>query len=382
MKTIYRFTLVALLMHLAIPSEAQLLNKIKNKVNEQLNKADEKVSGEKTAQESSSATGSTSSENRANPSSSEALKGVEKTLIYKLDAGERIDYRESRIMVSSDNKVSGLVIVNKSGARYVVENGVKKGPYTVKTIPLDFLKQTNKAAKTQSDNIDPQEMIAIYQNYIKTDNDNTYIVFNGKKHGPFSTLDAMKVNPQKTKFVAVISIDIDDNNKQKFLVNQEGKKIELAKGGQLFGQIVVNSSFTDAAFWGQDLAAAYAQTGGMQSVLATLSGNKQVINPQLNSVWYDAYNHLLATNEKTVFLNGKVLKEFERTVGSDWRDIWLNSDGSAWAALVDNQLHFSDGSKIDDGFSVGSSNQNGKTVLSWVAVSKQDYSVTRYAKTL
>ncbi|POY39314.1 hypothetical protein C3K47_02110 [Solitalea longa] len=380
MKTIYQITLCTLLLHWAVPSEAQLLSKLKNKANQQINKA---VLGDNTTVTGNAGSGSGPTGSSGNESSSDRLSDVEKEEIYKLEEDEHIDYRESFMMINSANKLSGLVIVNRNGKRFVVQNGIKTGPYSSKDVPLGFWKEAERNTK-EAYSTDPNEMLNVYKNYIKSDADKDYILFNGKKSISFSTLEAMKVNPEKTKYIALVAIEIDDNNKQKFLINQDGKKVEVAAKGQVIGQMIVNATFTDAAFWGQDLSAIdYSNGSGMKTVLATLSGIKQVTEPPLTSVWFADNGHLLASNGKAIYLNGKVLKvENDLSVGTDWRDIWLNKDGTAWAALLDNKLVFSDGNKVTDGFSISSSTQNGKTVLRWIAVSKGSLSITRYAKTL
>ncbi|MCO4292075.1 hypothetical protein NF867_04265 [Solitalea sp. MAHUQ-68] len=384
MKTIYQITLCTVLLHWANPSEAQLLNRLKNKANAQINKAVLGDNSTPTTHTTTNGGGSGySSGSSANESTSDRLSNVEKEELYKLEEDERIDYRESKIMVSSTNKISGLVIVNRNGKRFVVENGVKKGPFAPNNVPLNFLYEPDERSKKEAYSTDANEMLNVYQNYVKSDDNYDYIVFNGKKSIGFSTLEAMKVNPEKTKYVALVAIEIDDNNKQKFLINQDGKKVEVAAKGQVIGQIVVNPTFTDAAFWGQDLTNIdYTHPGEMKVILASLSGIKQAI-PQLNSVWFDDNGHLLASNGKALYLNGKLLKEGDdSSFDSGWRDVWLNKEGSSWAALIDNKLVFSDGSVVNDGFSVSATAQNGKTVLRWIAVSKGSLSITRYAKTL
>lgn len=138
MKTFYQLALSLCLLHISPIAEAQLLKKLKDKTNEQINKVTGVKSDETT-------TTTASGQNTGNSSStgltSDQLKDVESTMIYQLAEGERIDYRESRIMIGAGNKISGLVIVDKSGARYVVENGIKKGPFPAKSVPLDFLKK-------------------------------------------------------------------------------------------------------------------------------------------------------------------------------------------------------------------------------------------------
>lgn len=377
MKQLCLFTLSVCLLHLSTDAEAQLLKKLKDKANEQINKATGINSTDNTSTSSASNQSSSSS---SSGFSSDQLKNVESTTIYQLAEGERIDYRESRIMVGSGNKISGLVIVDKTGSRYVVENGIKKGPFPAKSVPLDFLKRDNEAKDSQQA-YDANEMISIYQNYVKSDDDKSYIQFNGKKFGPFSLLEAMKVNPQKTKFVALVSNDISDDQKEKYLINQDGKKVLISKSAQLTGQMVVSPTFSDAAFWGMDIAESYSG-GPLKTVFATLNGQKEIITPQLNGVWYDPNGNLITFNDKALFLNGKQIRETGSSINSSWKDIWVNGNGTAWVALIENKLIFSSGESVDDGFNIKSVNQNGKTVINWIAVSKQSHAIISYSKSI
>lgn len=377
MKQLCLFTLSVCLLHLSTDAEAQLLKKLKDKANEQINKA----TGVNSA-DNNTTTSTVTGQSSSSPSgfTSDQLKNVESTTIYQLAEGERIDYRESRIMIGSGNKISGLVIVDKTGSRYVVENGVKKGPFPAKSVPLDFLKRDNDAKESEQA-YDANEMINIYQNYVKSDDDKSYIQFNGKKFGPFSLLEAMKVNQQKTKFVALVSNDISDDQKEKYLINQDGKKVLISKSAQLTGQMVVSPTFSDAAFWGMDIAESYSG-GPLKTVFATLNGQKEIITPQLNGVWYDPNGNLITFNDKALFLNGKQIRETGSSINSSWKDIWVNGNGTAWVALIENKLIFSSGESVDDGFNIKSVNQNGKTVINWIAVSKQSHAIVSYSKSI
>ncbi|AFD09457.1 hypothetical protein [Solitalea canadensis] len=378
MKTFYQLALSLCLLHISPIAEAQLLKKLKDKTNEQINKVTGVKSDETT-------TTTASGQNTGNSSStgltSDQLKDVESTMIYQLAEGERIDYRESRIMIGAGNKISGLVIVDKSGARYVVENGIKKGPFPAKSVPLDFLKKNQDDENQSPEGYDSNEMLNVYQNYVKSDDDKNYILFNGKKSVPFSLLEAMKVNPQKTKYIALISNDISDEQKEKYLINQDGKKVLISKSAQLTGQMVVSPTFNDAAFWGMDIGNSYAE-GTIKTVFATLNGTTQIISPQLNSVWYDPNGHLITVNDKAIFLNGKEIKENSTSISSSWKDIWINEKGTAWVALINNKLIFSSGEAIEDGFNIKSVNQNGKTIINWIAVSKQSHAIISYSKSI
>lgn len=191
----------------------------------------------------------------------------------------------------------------------------------------------------------------------------------------------MKVNPQKTKYIALISNDISDEQKEKYLINQDGKKVLISKSAQLTGQMVVSPTFNDAAFWGMDIGNSYAE-GTIKTVFATLNGTTQIISPQLNSVWYDPNGHLITVNDKAIFLNGKEIKENSTSISSSWKDIWINEKGTAWVALINNKLIFSSGEAIEDGFNIKSVNQNGKTIINWIAVSKQSHAIISYSKSI
>ncbi|MCO4293933.1 hypothetical protein NF867_13795 [Solitalea sp. MAHUQ-68] len=373
--------LTILTASICFQAHAQILKKLSDKANKEV----KKVTGTSEPEKSNSGTGtnnqsgSSGTASAADGLTSDQLKDAESHVIYTLEEGERIDYKESKIMISSDNKVSGLVIVDKSGARYIVENNIKKGPYTVKNIPLDFLKKDSEDKVENDAQFDPVEMVNIYQKYVKEEGGKSFIVFNGKKIGPFTQLEAFRFNDKKTKFAAQFVNEISETEKERYIANQDGKKILVSKDPNMYGKLIFDPAFTDAAFLGQSFS---GQPGSPGTLLVSFSGINQLYNPVLQNVWFDDSSHLLAISNNTIYFNGKPLKETNYSINSDWQSLWVNSNGSAWAALLDNKIFFNDGTVVNDGFNISKTAANGKTILNWIAVSKQTRAVTKYSKVL
>ncbi|POY39316.1 hypothetical protein C3K47_02120 [Solitalea longa] len=375
--------LIALLASVYFPAKAQIMKKLSDKVNKEVKKASGTT--EQTNQNSSNSGSKSSgsgSESAADGLTSDQLKDAESHVLYTLEEGERIDYRESRIMVSSDYKVSGMVIVDKSGARYIIENNIKKGPYTVKNIPLDFLKKENNGTEDEVSSdaqFDAADMVSIYQKYVKEEGGKSFIVFNGKKTGPFTQLEAFRLNDKKTKFAAQFVNEISETEKERYIANQDGKKVLVSKDPNMYGKLIFDPAFADAAFLGQSFS---GQPGNPGSLLVSLSGINQTFNPALQNAWFDDNSHLLSVGNREFYYNGKVLKETNYSINSNWQNLWVNNNGTAWAALLDNKIFFSDGTVVNDGFSISKASANGKTIVNWVAVSKETRAVTKYSKAL
>lgn len=191
--------LAAVFLFTAGSTQAQLLKKLKEKTEKVI---ENKATGNP---------GSNAGQSEAKPAAAEAgtTQGAKPSgdckPVFTLETDERFFYDETNVMGYNNQLSYAFVIQNRKYEYFLVENGVRTGPF--KEAPMASVRRE----MTSSDDNEKDEISMgnerkdpVALQYSKTINGKLFIVFNGKNYGPYDYVSKMLVSPDKKRFFAAV----------------------------------------------------------------------------------------------------------------------------------------------------------------------------------
>jgi hypothetical protein len=300
-------------------------------------------------------------------------KQPKRTVLYSLANEEFLVYGENCFLLSTT--ADKIYFVSRNGNEYFFyDNGVKKGPYAAVT--PEMLNKCGDASLNSNCAIADETICpnteSPMEKYVSMQSGNNTIKFKGKSYGPFFTVMQMFVTCDQTKFTAVAM----DANMKTVLLNSDGKNIVLdgTPSGLLYNYktgyallklapAIDYSNFDPSKF---DLNAMSKVTlmDGNGVKFGTFDG--QQVSEQ--SIWFSktSGNHWFMQVEGKVFMDGKELCEWPENASRC--DLWFSPDGKKFVISNWEGISFPDGYKGPAPLDVSSFEENGVTVIKWIAL--------------
>lgn len=360
-----------------------LLNKVKAKAAQEVNKIE------------NSATGNT---NTASSNQNKLSANVTRTVITALNQGEVFDYQESCIDLGSS--LNQIEFVLRSGSKcFSFKNGTRApipcpsggcaskpncSYQVLRRVSADeesnkyIVKEAGSADQAQQmpglsaeqlkmmESMMTKEQIAEMkksmveaQKAMKESNFTLSINFRGKKYGPYKYID-LYLNSSNSIFCAMVG----DGADLKIISSVSAKAIELKGVTPIFAPLIS----PDGSEFGQIVQNSQTQ----QNELLTGSGKRYAVpnaaTYSTQSVWFTNGNHVAYLNETQLLLDGKVVKTFENALNIEPCDVYVGTDGKSVTAIVENEILFADGDTYAYPMALGIYKEASGNFFKWLAL--------------
>jgi len=329
-----------------------------------------------------------------------AQEDATKKALLTLQEGESIVTNESCLNFSGHNEQLYLVTWQDKQF-YVYENGTRKGPYKK---PDDI-----KFRECENDQI-PECAVFNYpeENYIESfvelTDDGTYIIkFRGEKYGPYNYVYHLHVSPDKALFAAIVanaemkfslitSNGLEQNltgTFERFISSPSGKQflVLIKEGIDIDISALSNMSEADMIKYMQEQAQKQQDAGGSVTQIIGTEGNlygkyvSSVISSNNPAYCQTGSDNWYMVIGNTLFVNGNMLKQFDRNTNPSTCNIWLSTDGKRFALIDYNQILFSDGKSYPPPIKLEVEQSGTKTILKWISLENETELVS-YSKEL
>jgi hypothetical protein len=380
-------------------SAQNLLNKIKAKATQEVNKLEQGAS-------SQTHTGSTGNKLSSN---------VTRTVGVKLQEGESFDYSENCIdLGASLNQVSFIVTKGfgnkaqcfsyKNGTRTAVPcptstsdcgSSLQCSYNKLRQVQMEsdeakkYIVNETESHKVAQPAISDQQlqMMSAYMTKEQIEQmkkqlaeaqkqtaNQTYstvksrtIQFNGKTYGPFSQLNQFYLTPDSKNFYAVI-LEIDQAMKYTY------KIISSASSAIITIQGMMTPMQCFASTDNSEFATVVPTTEGKYHILT--SARKTTEIPEIasfKSAWYSSVgNHMLILSNNNLSYDGQVIKTFENNTSIDPCNLYVTADGKGTTVVKDNVMSFADGDRFEYPLKIALVNNGGKMYFKWLALENQE----------
>ncbi len=370
-----------------------LLNKVKNKANQELKKI----------------------ENKNTPSTSQSTKNklsanVTRTVALTLMAGENFNYQESCIDLGATiNQISFIVSngsqcfsykngtrtpvacpTNTSGCqtplqcsygklREVDQSSDEIKKYIVdKTSSLKTPTMTDEQLKQMSAYMTKEQMDEVKKAMKQASGQSISMVesrtinFNGKKYGPYKMINPFYLTADGKHFYAVIS-ESDAQPNYKVITSASPATIST---GSMMPPLSVFAAPDNSDF------AIYTMTPETQTykVITSLAKLYKISEPGwFHGAWFTASgNHVVTYEKETLSIDGNVVRTFEPNTSYEACDLFVSSDGKGVALIKDNNISFPDGDYFQYPLKMALVHNAGLTYFKWLAL--EDRQVVVYQK--
>lgn len=403
-KSVWVFSSLLVVLAISVAANGQgLLNKLKNKANQEVNKLENKV------------VSPGSQDTKANKNKLSA--NVSRNVVLKIGANESIDYSESCITLgASINQVSVITRDIKengnmqcfryeNGTRTAVscQNPVRDCSHSslqcsynkLRSLELDsdeakkFIVDETESHSIAVPAISDQQlkMMSAYMTKEQIDEmkktmaeaqkqtagknytvvKSRSIKFNGKTYGPFNQLSQFYLTPDSKNFYAVVVEASQGGSNLNYKVISSGSNATIPIAGMIAPLSCIAAS-DNSEF------AILVPTNEMKYQVLTSKGKTIDVGDmsRFGGVWYTpAGNHfaLLANNQLSV--DGKVLKTFDG-VAPEACDLFVTADGKGLTTVINNVLSFADGDYFEYPMQIALVNVNGKLNYKWLAFENQE----------
>jgi hypothetical protein len=375
---------------------AQFLKKLKDKVN---NEVDKTVGGNNTK----STTTATSGSNNSNAKINFASYNVITQPMYNAgDIKEKMHEFEPGFCLY---EIQDSEIVARSVV-YAGDGETEAGGFTGHTAAYIF--KNNKLVQQTTISAIEDQKDALHEAYRKWDypfsaDKNTLniqynlnynpsapfakatIIFRGKTYGPYFSVNGSVTNKDSSKFYAIISTAYTDKNSDAvityYLISSDGKKVTLPS---LSTGIITNVNFSNAATYGFTSKLEAETNKGVDATKAAIntltSGDMYFIDGTIiknanttSAVYLDpsGKNFIGADRYAGSYINGKNIVD----KGGDRGNVWCNANATKWCYYGSDgdktgHLVFSDGTDIPSATHPAQIPLNGKTYIVWMYYSE------------
>jgi len=391
---------VLTLLTLTVSSQ-NLLNKIKSKTSQEVNKEVNKL------EQGSTSNPSTNTRNRLSAN-------VTRTVAVSLREGESFDYNESCLDLGTSVSQISFIVNSSSGDKrqcFSYKNGTRTAiacPSSTdcgtslqcsynKLRPIELESEEAKryiVNETESHQVaqptisDQQlKMMSAYMTKEQIDQmkkqladaqkqtaNQTYstvksrtIQFNGKKYGPYTQLSQFYLTSDgKTFYATIIESDQAKNYAYKIITSASAASIAIP------GIMPPMSCFSSGD--NSEFAAVAANNEGKYRVLT--SKGKTIEIPDMTyfqGAWYSTIgSHLMMLSKNSLTYDGQVIKTFEGNDSVDPCNLYVGADGKGVTSIRDNIISFADGDHFEYPLKVALVNSGGKMYFKWVALEERD----------
>ena len=380
-----------------------LLNKLKNKANQEVNKLENKVVSPTGGQ------GTKPNKNRLNAN-------VSRTVVVKIGPNESIDYSESCITLGSSinqvsiiardtrengtvqcfryengtrtavscqnpvrdcihsslqcsyNKLRSIELASDEAKKYIVDETESHALATPAISDQQLKMMSAYMTKEQIDEMKKQLAEAQKQTAGKsyTVVKSQSIKFNGKTYGPFKQLGQFYLTPDTKTFYAVV-IEASQASNLNYKVISSGSIATIPIAGLLAPMSCI------AAADNSDFAVV-VPTNEMKYQVLSSKGKTIAISDisRFGGVWYTpAGNHFAMILNNQLSVDGQILKTFDG-VAPEACSLYVTADGKGVTTVINNVLSFADGDYFEYPMEIALVTSNGKLYYKWLAFENQE----------
>jgi len=386
-------------------AHAQLLNKLKSKANQEVNKL------EKGATSSAPTQGTPPTKNKLSAN-------VTRTVVVKLGVDEIFNYSENCIdLGASLDQVSFILTKQngsscssyKNGARTPVAcpTGDNSGCQTSLQCSYSALKElemnsdefkkyvsneteshtipqptvTDEQLKAMAAYMTPAQMEEVKKGLAEAKKQtanqsystikSSTITFNGKKYGPYKLVQKVFLTADGRNFYAVVGESKSVNSEQmrnKMITSASSKSLVLGDNDSPMSCLASpdNSEFGYVAL---------GLSSSQKYVIAVSSGKtyEMPFNGGLNGVWFSATgNHVVSLSQNQLYLDGQVIKTFTNDEIPNACDLFVSSDGKGVTLIKNNTVSFSDGDYFEYPLKIAIVNVGGKPYYKWMVLENKE----------
>ncbi len=397
--------LLLIVVLITTSSFAQLLNKLKNKANQEVNKLENGTT-------SSSTTPGTP------PSKNKLSANVTRTVVVKLGADEIFDYSENCIDLGASFDQISFIVSKQSGTSsqcYAYKNGTRtsiacptsgnSGCQTSLQCSYSALKEldmnngeyaqyvtnemeshtvqqptiTDQQMKTMAAYMTPAQLEEMKKNMAEAQKQtagksystikSSTITFNGKKYGPYKQVLKFDLAADGKNFYAIVGDPKDANSPQmqnKMITSASTKIMTLADFDTPMACLAApdNSDFGYVVLGMSSQKYEIITSSGKTYSLPVSSG--------FGGVWYSSTgNHIVYLSQNQILIDGQVIKTFTNESPKPC-DLFVSSDGKGVTEIKNNILSFSDGDYFEYPLKVAIVNVGGKPYYKWLALENKD----------
>lgn len=388
-------------------AHAQLLNKLKNKANQEVNKEVDKLDK-----------GATSSAPTA-PNKNKLSANVTRSSVVKLNADEAFDYSENCIdlgtsldqisfIISKPSGSSNQCYTYKNGTRTPVAcpNGSSSGCQTVPQCSYSALRElemnsdefkkyvtneteshsiqqptmTDEQMKAMAAYMTPEQLAELKKQLAEAQKQtagksystikSSTVSFNGKKYGPYKLVQKVFISPDGKNFFAIVGESKSANSDQmqnKVVTSVSAKTLTL---GDMDSPVSCFVSPDNSDF-------GYVSMGltSQKYIVATSSGKtyERPFATGFTGVWFSAVgNHVIFLSQNQLSMDGQVIKTFGNEGTPNPCDIFVSSDGKGATIIKDNKVSFADGDYFEYPMKVAIVYVGGKPYYKWMALENKE----------
>lgn len=382
-----------------------LLNKLKNKANQEVNKLEKGA----TPQSSSA------------PNKNKLSGNVTRSVAVTLGTDELFDYSENCIDLGASLDQVAFIISKRNGNAlqcYAYKNGTRtpvacpagnsKGCQTSLQCSFSELRElemnseewktfvaneteshavpqptlTDQQLKTMAAYMTPAQIEEVKKTMAEAQKqtaNQTYstiksstITFNGKKYGPFQLVQKVFLTANGQNFFAIVGESKAGTSGQvlnKVITSASAKTLTLGDSDSPVSCLASpdNSDFGYVAL-------------GMSTqkyVITTTQGKTydMPLSGGFGGAWYSATgNHLVYLSQNRLYLDGQLIKTFANEIPRPC-DLFVSSDGKGVTQIKDNILSFSDGDYFEYPLKVSIVTVGGKPYYKWMALENREVAV-------
>lgn len=394
--------IAAMAFSTSLVSAQGLLNKVKNKAAQEVNKEVNKLEH---GASSSSQTGSTRNKLSSN---------VTRTVAVNLREGESFDYSESCIdLGTSVNQISFIVNTGfgdkkqcfsyKNGARTPVTcpnntdcgSSLQCSYNKLRLVELEsdeakkyIVNETESHTVAQPTITDQQlKMMSAYMTKEQIDQmkkqladaqkqtaNQTYstvksrtIQFNGKTYGPYNQLSQFYLSADGKNFYAA-TLEVDQAMNYTYKIISSATAATIAIPGMLPPMSCIASGDNS------EFAAVVANNEGKYHLLTSKGKNIEIPNiGSFQGAWYSTTgSHLMMLSNNSLTYDGQVIKTFEPNSSVDPCNLYVGADGKGITSIKDNIISFADGDHFEYPLKIALVNNGGKMYFKWLALENQE----------
>lgn len=356
----------------SFPSNAQFFKKLKNKVS----KAVSSVSEDLDTPVSSGSSAVAGHPNKEVKGTTADLSDFNPYTLYSLQPGEMFDFSESCLLIHADI-ASPQIIIKKGYKRYKIAEGGKHILVTSKNVEGCVLngddvndhRLTNLGnAAGSAEILSPGSGLKQYvrMSVMGANGAGSYIDFNNKNYGPYGMVSSMILNKEKNKFKAVVMLQIGDDGTMRFIIiGSDGVKTKLP---YTYMCHFMNSNYDYPLIIGIN------QNDINHKVIYDPQKKQSIkLIHDAGDIEVDRYSGALiyAGNGK-IFIDEKLVKTFKPDIQVIPEHVYVGKDHSHWAVWTTDGLTFYDHTVIDGVLSCKTEMKNGKEMLSWIVLGKDN----------
>jgi len=285
-------------------------------------------------------------------------------VVYSLEPGEKFLQPESAISISATKESVILVLSKGKGDKgppfFVIQDGNKKGPFKklkdVMAAAYDGQDQEpgifrDCAAYRPQDEQPSSDAVPT----VSEAGGGQTVVFKGNTYGPYTGVFDVKGTPDGSRayFTA------NDKDKMWFICS-DGRKVQVAGEPR---EILFSSD-------GKNALVACASSSENSGFVYTIDGKKfGPFGEDFNECWFPVgSNSFFFLVGDQLYMNGTPTIKIERF---DPCDFYPSADGKKYALFTYENLVFSDGMKYPFPLKIVSFQENGQTVIKWVALENE-----------